>query len=305
MVNNDYINHDHDDMSISTSSFLSSTTVKFYGSFGSNHMSVHVFDWLTGIERSNNNNNNYNNLTNISDSEINHDGNDNQTHSVFYISSSISSSSSVCIINCPSSILIPLVSPEIPVYDKNQEEGISSFYVSNYPITMVKNNKTTKQEILDIQAGKSKPSACSRRPPTLFKLSSGSNNNINNNSSNKNHNTKKKKTPSAAKSTSNAINKAGNSSKLKKRSWAQQRSPHICDNNNNDNDDDYYQTIPSIVITLQLMFLQFLFLHFGQLYNLLLIPLPMYLYLHYLKYPKTWVGQYCWRENKRACSVHL
>ena len=75
---------------------------------------------------------------------------------------------------------------------------------------MVDNKKTTKQEILDIASGKSKPSARSRRPPTFLNVSSGSNNNINNNNSNKNHNTKKKKTPAATKSTLNAINRAGN-----------------------------------------------------------------------------------------------
>ena len=52
----------------------------------------------------------------------------------------------------------------------------------------------------------------------------------------------------------NAINRAGNSSKLKKRSWAQQRSPHISEDddndndNDNDNDDDYCQPNSSIVI---------------------------------------------------------
>ena len=86
---------------------------------------------------------------------------------------------------------------------------------------MVKNKKTTKQAILDITSGKSKPSAWSIRPPTLLNIYSGNNNNINNNNGNKinnNHNTKKKKTPAAAKSTLNAINRAGNLSKTQKRS---------------------------------------------------------------------------------------
>ena len=61
MVNIDSIDHDHDDMSTCFSSTLSSTIVKFSGRFGSNNMSVHVFDQTIGIERSNNNNNSINN----------------------------------------------------------------------------------------------------------------------------------------------------------------------------------------------------------------------------------------------------
>ena len=77
---------------------------------------------------------------------------------------------------------------------------------------MVKKKKTTKQEISDIASGKTKPSARSRRAPTVLNLSSGNNNNnIGNKINNKkNHNTKKKKTPAATKSTLNAINRAGN-----------------------------------------------------------------------------------------------
>ena len=149
MVNNDSIDHDHDDMSTSTSSSISSTTVKFFGRFGSDSMSVHVIDRTTGIERNNNNNNSID-VSNISDTEINHDDNDNQTHSVFSISSSISSSCCCCIIKRLSSILLPVVSPEIPAYDWNQEEEKSSFYVSKYPTRMVKKKKTTKQEISNI-----------------------------------------------------------------------------------------------------------------------------------------------------------
>ena len=154
MANNDSIDHDHDDMSTCSSSTLSSTTVRFSGRFGCDPLSIHVIDQTTGIERSNNNNNSID-LTNLSDSKINHDDNDNQTHSVFSISSSISSSSSVCIINCPSSISIPLISPKIPVYDRNEEEEKSSFYISKYPPTMAKNyKKTAKQVMLDIAPGK-------------------------------------------------------------------------------------------------------------------------------------------------------
>ena len=158
MANNDSIDHDHDDMSTCSSSTLSSTTVKFYGRFGSDSMSIHVIDRTTGIERSNNNNNSID-LTNLSDSEINHDDNDNQIHSVFSIPSSILSFSSVCIIDRPSAISIPVVSPEIPVYDQNKKEERSSFYVSKFPTTMVKSKKTTKQEILDIKSDKYKPPA--------------------------------------------------------------------------------------------------------------------------------------------------
>ena len=104
MVNNDSIDHDHDDMSTCSSSTVSSTTIKFYGRFGSNSISVHVFDRTTGMGKSNDNNNSIN-LSNLSDSEINHDDNDNQIHSIFSISSSISSSSSSCIIERPSSVL--------------------------------------------------------------------------------------------------------------------------------------------------------------------------------------------------------
>ena len=57
MVNNDSIDHDHDDMSTCTSSTLSSTTVRFSGRFGCDSMSIHVIDRTTGIERNNNNNN--------------------------------------------------------------------------------------------------------------------------------------------------------------------------------------------------------------------------------------------------------
>ena len=64
MVNNDSIDHDHDDMSTCTSSTLSSTTVRFSGRFGCDSMSIHVIDRTTGIERSNNNNNSID-LTNI------------------------------------------------------------------------------------------------------------------------------------------------------------------------------------------------------------------------------------------------
>ena len=92
MVNNDSIDHDHDDISTCTSSTLSSTTVRFSGYFGCDSISIHVIDRTTRIKKSNNNNNSID-LTNISDYEINHDDNDNQTHSVFSISSSISSSS--------------------------------------------------------------------------------------------------------------------------------------------------------------------------------------------------------------------
>ena len=96
--------------------------------------------------------------TNISDSKINHDDNDNHSHSVISISSSISSSS-VCIIDLPSPILIPLVSPKIPVFDCNKEDK-SSFYVSKYLSIMTKNNKkTAEREILGIESGKSKPLA--------------------------------------------------------------------------------------------------------------------------------------------------
>ena len=130
MANNDSIDHDHGDMSTCSSSTLSSTTVRFSGRFGCDPLSIHIIDRMTGIERSNNNNNSID-LTNLSDSEINHDDNDNQTHSIFSISSSISSSSSVCIINRPSSISIPLVSPEIPVYDQNEEEENHHFMTAN------------------------------------------------------------------------------------------------------------------------------------------------------------------------------
>mmetsp|Transcript_39205 Transcript_39205/g.44792 ORF Transcript_39205/g.44792 Transcript_39205/m.44792 type:complete len:122 (+) Transcript_39205:33-398(+) len=60
MVNNDSINHDHDDMSTCTSSTLSSTTVRFSGRFGCDSMSIHVIDRTTRIERSNNNNSSIN-----------------------------------------------------------------------------------------------------------------------------------------------------------------------------------------------------------------------------------------------------
>ena len=248
MVNNDSIDHDHDDMSTCTSSTLSSTTVRFSGRFGCDSMSIHVIDRTTGIERNNNNNNSID-LTNISDSEINHDDNDNQTHSVFSIPSSISSSSCCCIIERPSSISLPVISPETPAYDWNQEEERSSYYVSKYPTRMAKKKKTTEQEISDIASGISEPSARSRRPPPLLNLSSGNNNNNNGNKINnkKNHNTNKKKTPALAKSTLNAINRAGNSSKTQKRSRAQQRSPHISDDDDNDNVDDFHQPISSTV----------------------------------------------------------
>ena len=151
MVNNDSINHDHDDMSTSTFSSTFSTTVKFSGLFGNNSMS-RVSYLLAGIEGSNNNSNCIN-LSNTSDSEINHDGNDNQSHSVFFISSSISSSSSVCIIDRPLSISIFLVSFKTPVFDHKEEEEKKSFYISKYPSTVAKNNKkTSKQLILDIIA---------------------------------------------------------------------------------------------------------------------------------------------------------
>ena len=63
MMNSDSIDHDHDGMSTYTSSTLSSTTVRSFGRFGSNFMSVHVFNWMVGIEKTNNNNNNSINLT--------------------------------------------------------------------------------------------------------------------------------------------------------------------------------------------------------------------------------------------------
>jgi len=252
MANNDSINHDHDDMSTSASSSISSTTVKFSGRFGSDSMSVHVIDRTTGIERNNNNNNSID-LTNISDTEINHDANDNQTHSVFSIPSSISSSSSCCIIERPSSISLPVVSPEIPAYDWKQEEERSSYYLSKYPTTMVKKKQTAEEEFSDLVSGISEPSARSRRPPPPLNLSSGNNNNNNGNKSKKkkNHNTNKKKTPALHTSRLNAINRAGNSSKTQKRSLAQQRSPHISDDDDNDNDndnvDDFHQPISTIV----------------------------------------------------------
>ena len=97
---------------------------------------------------------------------------------------------------------------------------------------------------------KTKPSAWSRRAPTVLNLSSR-NNNTNNGSkinNKKNHNTNKQKTPAATKSALIVINRAGNSSKTQKRFRAQQRSPHISDDDDNDNVDDFPQPISTTVI---------------------------------------------------------